>query len=603
MKLNHLVIASCLVLSLLSDSYARGPIVTFRDHWLAKVKESNMVTLRPGSVYDLIVIFEQHFGAPKPKFKYYLFDTGLGAADPLYPIFQEGTQKNWKQLLSGALSKRNRHVDHVSVTDVIEGCRHFSTYWVRHIKDFPQYKKEQEQGYTLVDISFEYYMRLYPEAQCGRHRSNPYDPNFDPNDFMKQFAKNFRDPSVIPPEMLARFEMKVNILKNVSRQLSNKKWPRYDVEFSERANSLWYYPDGYQLDYGLNTIRPQSDLSNYNLPLHNIPKFSENLKSHFSLPNVLSIDAYNQLLSFWLGKPHPEFNPEDEPGNDTLDLAHPQEQHVYTSGMDMFPIKDVLEDVSKRENFQLVGAVVRPNEDVTDVAFAGTRRIPQIRLVYQLMNPAKQSQPVEQLYLHAIYDAIDRYLPKNKRVRAHAGFIKKMDRLARAKNSDSADSDPLLKELLTEVIRRPLTALNFGSSLTGIWVFGSLSREFNKERKLKAVRIERKGIDVGFYSTLYDNEIFRAVAKKSEGKRKAELEQILDFQIPKRYRDASRNDVHTIAFNEVTCAQCHQFSGRDGVHFSLNDGIDKRTAHYPFRATEYLIHELDRQMKLSELKK
>ena len=37
-------------------------------------------------------------------------------------------------------------------------------------------------------------------------------------------------------------------------------------------------------------------------------------------------------------------------------------------------------------------------------------------------------------------------------------------------------------------------------------------------------------------------------------------------------------------------------AGRDGVHVLLNDGLDRRITT-PYRATEYVFRELDRQLK------
>jgi hypothetical protein len=37
-------------------------------------------------------------------------------------------------------------------------------------------------------------------------------------------------------------------------------------------------------------------------------------------------------------------------------------------------------------------------------------------------------------------------------------------------------------------------------------------------------------------------------------------------------------------------------AGRDGVHVSLNDGLDRRVTT-PYKATEYLFRELDRQLR------
>ena len=46
----------------------------------------------------------------------------------------------------------------------------------------------------------------------------------------------------------------------------------------------------------------------------------------------------------------------------------------------------------------------------------------------------------------------------------------------------------------------------------------------------------------------------------------------------------------------MTCAQCHQMAGRDGVHVLLNDGLDRRITT-SYNATEYVFRELDRQLR------
>jgi hypothetical protein len=41
---------------------------------------------------------------------------------------------------------------------------------------------------------------------------------------------------------------------------------------------------------------------------------------------------------------------------------------------------------------------------------------------------------------------------------------------------------------------------------------------------------------------------------------------------------------------------CSQMAGRDGVHVSFNDGLDRRVTT-PYKATEYVVRELDRQLQ------
>jgi len=188
-------------------SFADGfPLSIVRHRWQEVITESNHAALRPGSMYDILTHFEQDFGFSHPKFKYLFFDTGLGAADPIYPVFQEGWQESWSQLIKAGLSEQNRHIDHFSVGDTPEGCRIKSVYWVRHIDEFPgMYEKFRADGYTLIDISFDYYVKLRPDAQCGKHRAHELSENFDPFKAIYGYAETFRTFADIPPELLAKY--------------------------------------------------------------------------------------------------------------------------------------------------------------------------------------------------------------------------------------------------------------------------------------------------------------------------------------------------------------------------------------------------------------
>jgi hypothetical protein len=56
-------------------------------------------------------------------------------------------------------------------------------------------------------------------------------------------------------------------------------------------------------------------------------------------------------------------------------------------------------------------------------------------------------------------------------------------------------------------------------------------------------------------------------------------------------------DAHAFGFNRMTCAQCHQTSGRDEVQYSLNDGIDRRFKAFA-RPSEFIFHEADRELQI-----
>jgi hypothetical protein len=124
-----------------------------------------------------------------------------------------------------------------------------------------------------------------------------------------------------------------------------------------------------------------------------------------------------------------------------------------------------------------------------------------------------------------------------------------------------------------------------------------LTRDQNQARELRPMRIIRDGVDVGYYSSVYDNDVFRAELEKATGDRKKQLQQHLDDLTVSTYRDSKRQNVQAINFNRVTCAQCHQTSGRDGVHISFNDGLDK-TIKTPINVTEYFFHDADEQLKV-----
>ena len=62
------------------------------------------------------------------------------------------------------------------------------------------------------------------------------------------------------------------------------------------------------------------------------------------------------------------------------------------------------------------------------------------------------------------------------------------------------------------------------------------------------------------------------------------------------YRDPKRQDAEAINFNRVTCAQCHQASGRDGVHMAFNDGLNE-TITTPTIVSEYFFRDADAQLK------
>ena len=125
-----------------------------------------------------------------------------------------------------------------------------------------QYKDLRAQGYTLVDISFDYYSKLRPDAQCGKHTAHEADASFDPFKAIYPYATTFKTLADIPPKLLAKYEAKVGVLKLVTQDFekSTDHWTTYAQSYSLHDNSMWFYPDGFKPDYGVNTPRTQSGL-------------------------------------------------------------------------------------------------------------------------------------------------------------------------------------------------------------------------------------------------------------------------------------------------------------------------------------------------------
>ena len=576
------------------------PLSIVRHRWQEVITESNHAALRPGSVYDILTHFEQNSGRTRPQFNYFFFDTGLGAADPIYPVFQVGYQESWPQLIKAGFSEQNRHIDHFSTGDTPEGCRIQSVYWVRHIDEFPDmYADLRTDGYTLVDISFDYYVKLRPDAQCGKHTTHELSESFDPFKSIYGYAETFKTFADIPPALLAKYEAKVGVLKMITQDFKTRedKWASYDQTYSLRDNSMWFYPDGFKPDYGIDTPHTQSGLTHLTQAKRLFFAADATLRARFPLVATLKPDEFSKVLDGLKGRPTADFDPKTEPGGDTLDITtQVTPKNFYTSGTTIEPIRDVLGDVSDPGRFQLVSVILRPAEPEGDVHFTGTQDIPQIRMVYQLTSPRFPGRPYEQLFLHLDFDAVDRLLPPAQRQRATAAFLRKADALSGLREKGSAEAQAATADFISETTgARPLETLSWSSSLTGLWVFGILSRSYNFERTLQAVRIVRDGVDVGYYSSAYDNVLFRLAIGRTTGREQSDLRGVLRDLTPTSYRDPRRHDPEILTFNRMTCAQCHQMAGRDGVHVLLNDGLDRRITT-PYRATEYEFRELDRQL-------
>ena len=581
-----------------ADGY---PLSIVRHRWQEVITESNHAALRPGSVYDILTHFEQNSGRTRPEFNYLFFDTGLGAADPIYPVFQVGYQQSWSQLIKAGFSEKSRHIDHFSTGDTPEGCRIQSVYWVRHIDEFPDmYADLRAEGYSLIDISFDYYVKLRPDAQCGKHSAHEIGEHFDPFESIYGYADSFKTFADIPPELLAKYEAKVGVLKLITEDFKRQRdqWESYDQSYSFRENSMWFYPDGFAPDHGIDTPRKQSGLRFLTQPKHLFFAAEPALEDHFPLRNTLSGDGFSRVLDYLKGKPTSDFDPNTEPGSDTLDIVRQvTPKNFYTSGTIVEPIRDVVGDVSDPDHFKLVSVILRPGEPESDVHFLVPQEIPQVRMVYQLMSPRFLGLAYEQLFIHLDFDAVDRLLPEPERQHAVDDFLQRADALTGTREAGGLGVGKATANFIQDSIgSRPAQTVTWSSSLTGLWVFGILSRSYNADRVLEAVPIVREGVNVGFYSSAYDNTLFRVAIGKTEGRERADLQRVLDDLTPTAYRDQRRHDPEVLTFNRLTCAQCHQMAGRDGIHVLLNDGSDRRIVT-SYKATEYVFRELDRQLR------
>lgn len=569
-------------------------VATVKHLTRVKILESNNVGLRPGSIYDNSTYFESLLEFPRPGFNYEFLDSGLGAAEPLYPMYQKGHQGSYWQLGKAFISEENRHIDHYSSMETPEGCRVDGIYLLRGIEEYPasEYVQERKEGYNLIVVRLEYYTRLHPDAQCGRHFANDPDPSFDPVAYMNAHVDGMR-LSDFPAEHLNRFEAKVSAIYHI-RQTMSPYWPRFDLN-NMKNNSLWFYPQGHEFDYGIREARLQPGLQTFRLPRQMVIPSSAASQADFSLAKLLSAADFQKVLNFMNGQPTPDFDPATEPGRDTLRLSDVTETNFYTAGLRIEHIHDAIGDVSNPAHYRLVGVTIKPYEEQTDKAWAGIRIVPQIRFVYQLISP-RNGEPIEQMFLHLKWDVVDRLASEEVRRQQHGVFLAGVEKLTRLRES-GLDFHGELRSFVQEYTRvRPVESIAFSSALTGIWVFGTLARDVAGTNELAPLRVVRAGVDVGYYSSTFDNDVFREEAAKSSGQRKSQIEKVLQDITVDYYRDFKRQDVHALNFNSVTCAQCHQTSGRDGVHMALNDHLDRRVTT-PIQVSEYFFHEADAQLK------
>ncbi len=524
----------------------------------------------------------------QPKFKYVFRDTGLGTADPIYPIYQKGFQKSWLQLIPALWSEQKRHIDHYSEVETPEGCTVYSAYWVRHIDEFPdRWHDERAAGYTLVDTGFDYYESTNPDAECGKHKVNlPVSEENNPIYQLKKYADSFDGYESLPDELINKVESKIGLLKLVNEEFSRTKWTRYDDLYNLQDNSMWYYIDGIENYYGHNKTIPQLDLIHATKPSDYFIETNSELSSKLKLNTLINNNEFNKLVSHLKGNPDNRYQSVLEPGGDHFSISQVNKINIYTSGLELWNIKNIEQTISNPNNYKLVSMVIRPYEEVDDYSFK-KKIIPEMRFVFQLHDP-EANKLTEQVFIHLTFDGVDRNVIGPELKKQHRSFLMDYDQVV-------ANANKIIP-FINKYKERGVQKLNFSSSLTGIWVFGSLSKTYNPDRVLESVKIQRQGVDVGYYSTAWDSILIRAKMEETNGLTKATLQEHLDALTPDEYRDPKRHDVNKITFNEMTCAGCHQMSARDGVHMAINDNVDPRFTSNT-RVTEYMIKELARQLQ------
>ena len=569
------------------------PVSIVSHQWVSKIVDSrNNVTIRPGSVYEINTYFEEIIDGTKPKFKYIFRDTGLGAADPIYPIFQQGHQESWLQLIPAMWSDNKRHIDHYSKVETPEGCIVHSAYWVRHIDQFSgQWHTEREQGYTLVDIGFDYYESPTPEILCGKHKAHPIvNPEQNPITLLKQYSEDFSSYDSIPEELLSKLETKIALLKLIDEEFSQDKWPRYDDVYSLADNSMWYYTGDIDQYYGQNKAIPQPILNNAKKPSDFYIEADTFLQNEITLSSLISEFDFEKFIQHLNGQPSPFYKQNLEPGDDHFSISQINDSNIYTNGLQMWPIDNINTTIMNPDNYKLVSIIVRPYEK-TEVFQNRYTIIPEMRFVFQLQDP-ETNQFTEQLFIHLMFDGVNRTLKDNQLKQQHKQFLIDYDQ--------SLASPETIRDFVNKYKQSSVNTINYSSSLTGIWVFGSLTRDNHHSKQLTSNKIIRHGVDVGYYSTVWDLSLIRDTIKKtSSPKQKKLLSQSLSNLTTTRYRDPKRHDVEKITFQNTTCAGCHQMGGRDGVHIAMNDNIDPRFQSKT-RASEFMIKELARQLEFGQ---
>ena len=558
----------------------------------AKIIESNAVAIRPGSVYDTITVFESHLGI-KPKFFYEFVDTGLGTAEPLYPLYQKGTQGNWLQLLRAAGNKEKRHIDHYSALGTPEGCWVDSLYALRHISEFPpeRFAEERAQGYEQVVVRFEHYTRMNENAECGRHKSNSPDPNYTPTKLRKLFKRyrNIQSIKELPAEFLERVEARISVNFHIEEQRPCRTCSIDRAGYDK--NSLWFYPEGRTEDFGRNENyyfdAIKSSLSAPDL----IAYVNENLRSQFSLTKLLNTTEYSQLMQFLNGEPLPNYDALSEPGSDVFKLSDVNDKHFLTSGHQIIKNFNPQNLLSNRNNIKLVAVAFKPFAKPEHSDWNHLKYAPQVRLVFQLYDSENQAF-VEQFFLHLAYDVFDRNASEEEQAEQTSEFLAQILAL-----KESGKSDAVLVSVLKDLLdNKPVESLSFSTALTGNWFMGRLTRAGRPNSPLQPFRIVVNGVDHGYYSSIYDNDQLREAIQQSSGERQDELKSVLNSLTVSTYRDLKRFDTEKIHFGRVSCAQCHHMSARDAIHVSLNDHIDSRFSS-PLRGSQFFYAESQSQLK------
>ncbi|MBT3980017.1 MAG: hypothetical protein HOE90_01615 [Bacteriovoracaceae bacterium] len=564
-----------------------------------KVLESTSPVIRPLSEYDIKTIFETR-GGKRPKFNYYIYDAGLGTEELIYPVFQSGWMKNWFQLIPGIFGAVGK-TDIYSITDLKEGCKVWTYYNIRKLKKSPKdmFASVKQKGFKYLVLRFEYYQKSHKDAHCGKHVANELGADlFDPFDIIKEY-KDIYSLSEFPADLMPKFEIKISATKYIDTETKKRKIKRIDKrQIKPENNSLFYYKGSPVAHLDTEESNPQVDAPALEFASQTVFPANKLMREKIVLKNLLTEVEFKRFVKMLEGQPVAGYSSSDEPGGDTLKLENITSTNLYTAGVDRWKNLDRGKITTDINNYVVAGFVVKPYEKETDASFDGLRVVPQIRFVFQLKDPAS-GKYLEQVGIHLNFDAIDRLQDKATRDASHKLFLKDLEALANGKGSKNYDQKTI--DFLTKYISgKGAENLAWSSSLTGPWVFGALSSVDNDKRILVPVRLKWHGVDLGYYSSVHDGDVFKDALKSDDpAVDKEAIVKGFEALDASHYRDPKRMDVDKIGFSAVTCSQCHHMSGKDAIFLKYNDGVDPRDKR-EVTPSEFIYRESNRQLKFGK---